>query len=165
MSLLFKKTNRINLKTISIVYNKNFLKYSILKTDMGQRIQEWTKWNLWKTAFIKNLKWYGLLKKQSHFVPYDIRTANSKLERGFGIHFGNPCFSFLVNQWTIKNEVFTFGKSRNTCFEVFNSGVAPHCLQRGFWNNKILCTLYALIDTDQVQGTLSILTYELRRAW
>ena len=29
---------------------------------MGQSIQEWTKWNLWKTAF-KNLKWYGLLKQ------------------------------------------------------------------------------------------------------
>ena len=28
---------------------------------MGQIIQEWTKWNLWKTAF-KKLNWYGLLK-------------------------------------------------------------------------------------------------------
>ena len=74
-------------------------------------------------------------------------------------------FSFLVNQWTIKNEVFTFGKSRNTCLEVFNSGVAPHCLQRGFWNNKILCILYALINTNQVQGKLLIFIQELRRAW
>ena len=28
---------------------------------MGQSIQEWTKENLWKTAF-KYFKWYGLLK-------------------------------------------------------------------------------------------------------
>ena len=29
---------------------------------MGQSIQEWTKWNLWKTVF-KKLKWYGLLRQ------------------------------------------------------------------------------------------------------
>ena len=33
---------------------------------MGQGIQEWSKQNLWNTAF-KNLKWYGLLHITSNF--------------------------------------------------------------------------------------------------
>ena len=28
--------------------------------QMGQSIQEWAKWSLWKTAF-KSLKWFGVL--------------------------------------------------------------------------------------------------------
>ena len=38
--------------------------------DIGPSIQEWTKWNLWKTAF-KDLKLYGLLKQTiitKHFL-------------------------------------------------------------------------------------------------
>ena len=41
----------------------NFAKHAnVDERYVGQSIQEWTKWNLWKTAF-KKFKWYGLLKQ------------------------------------------------------------------------------------------------------
>ena len=44
---------------------------------MGQSIQGWTKWNLWKAAFTKNLKWYGL--PFTYFVLSDISTVRGDL--------------------------------------------------------------------------------------
>ena len=69
-------------------FGKTNMHWKIKFGLMGQSIQEWTKWNLWKTAF--NLKWYGLLKQNillqivkgclpqiwsifEYFVPYKIK--------------------------------------------------------------------------------------------
>ena len=44
------------------------------KFHSGKGIQEWSKWNLWKTA-LKNLKWYGHLKQT--ILPYHFKVFNS----------------------------------------------------------------------------------------